>query len=292
MPTPETISLKVAVKVTDDLSLGAGINYQRLDATLSQSVAYSGIALGAAGQIAASTGNPALVPGMLALLGPTGLAREGVSTVQGDSWGWGWNVGASLEIGHAAHVAAIYRSAVQHDVEGDVEFADACHEATGGNPLLLGALLDALSSEGIAPKAKNAERVYEIGPEAVSRSVSLRLSRLPAEATSLAQAVAVLGDDVRLSDAATLAGIDRELAAHTAATLARNGLLRAERRLAFVHPVVRASVYAELNGEERERKHAAAAALLAEASAPTEQVAAHLLLTRPGSIEAATGLLP
>ena len=148
-----------------------------------------------------------------------------------------------------------------------------------------GALLDALSSEGIAPKAKNAERVYEIGPEAVSRSVSLRLSRLPVEATSLAQAVAVLGDDVRLTDAATLAGIDPELAAHTATTLARNGLLRVERHLAFVHPVVRASVYAELNGAERERKHAAAAALLAEANAPTEQIAAHLLLTRPGSVE-------
>ena len=118
------------------------------------------------------------------------------------------------------------------------------------------ALLDALSSEGIAPKAKNAERVYEIGPEAVSRSVSLRLSRLPVEATSLAQAVAVLGDDVRLTDAATLAGVDPELAAHTATTLARNGLLRVERHLAFVHPVVRASVYAELNGAERERKHA------------------------------------
>ena len=152
---------------------------------------------------------------------------------------------------HAA--ASLIREQLARDV--DVEFADACHEATGGNPLLLGALLDALSSEGIAPKAKNAERVYEIGPEAVSRSVSLRLSRLPAEATSLAQAVAVLGDDVRLSDAATLAGIDRELAAHTAATLARNGLLRVDRRLAFVHPVVRASVYAELNGAERERKH-------------------------------------
>ena len=182
---------------------------------------------------------------------------------------------------HAA--ASLIRETLARDV--DVEFADACHEATGGNPLLLRALLDALSSEGIAPKAKNAERVYEIGPEAVSRSVSLRLSRLPVEATSLAQAVAVLGDDVRLADAATLAGVDHELAAHTATTLARNGLLRVERHLAFVHPVVRASVYAELDGAERERKHAAAAALLAEAHAPTEQIAAHLLLTRPGTVE-------
>ena len=175
--------------------------------------------------------------------------------------------------------------------DADVEFADACHEATGGNPLLLRALLDALGNEGIAPKAANAERVYEIGPEAVSRSVHLRLTRLPDEATKLAQAVAVLGDDVRLTDAATLAGIDRELATHTASTLARNGLLRVERRVAFVHPVVRASVYAELTGSERESMHGRATALLADAGASTEQVAAHLLLTRPGAHEVAVSVL-
>ena len=182
---------------------------------------------------------------------------------------------------HAAQ--SLIRETLARDV--DVEFADACHEATGGNPLLLRALLDALASEGIAPKARNAERVYELGPAAVSRSVHLRLARLPAEATALAQAVAVLGDDVRLADAATLAAIERELAAHTAATLARNGLLRVERRLAFVHPVVRSAVYADLNGAEREHNHARAAELLAEAGAPNEQIAAHLLLTRPGAIE-------
>jgi class 3 adenylate cyclase/DNA-binding CsgD family transcriptional regulator len=185
--------------------------------------------------------------------------------------------------------ASLIRDTLARDV--DLEFADACHEATGGNPLLLRALLDALSGEGIAPKAKNAERVYEIGPEAVSRAVHLRLSRLPVEATALAQAVAVLGDDVRLTDAATLAGVDRDLAAHTAGTLARNGLLRVDRRLAFVHPVLRAAVYADLDGATRERQHAAAVDLLVDADAASEQVAAHLLLTRPGAIKCATPVL-
>ena len=181
------------------------------------------------------------------------------------------------------------RESLARDV--DVEFADACHEATGGNPLLLRALLDALGNEGIAPKAKNAERVYEIGPEAVSRAVHLRLARLPDEATKLAQAVAVLGDNVRLTDAATLCGIDRDLATHTISTLARNGLLRVERRVAFVHPVVRAAVYSDLTGSERETMHGRAAALLADSGADTEQVAAHLLLTRPGAHELAVTVL-
>lgn len=181
---------------------------------------------------------------------------------------------------HAA--TSMIRDSLERDV--DVEFADAVHEATGGNPLLLRALLDALSSEGIAPKAKNAPRVYEIGPEAVSRAVHLRLARLPTEATSLARAVAVLGDDVRLQDAANLADLDRELAAHTATTLTRNGILRQERALSFVHPVVRAAVYADLNPAERELAHARAAGVLAETGAPTEQIAAHLLLTPPGTL--------
>jgi class 3 adenylate cyclase/DNA-binding CsgD family transcriptional regulator len=178
-------------------------------------------------------------------------------------------------------VTSMIRDTLERDV--DVEFADACHEATGGNPLLLRALLDALASEGVPPKAANAGRVYEIGPEAVSRAVHLRLSRLPMEATKLARAVAVLGDDVRIADAAELAELDRDLAAHTAATLARNGILRMDRALSFVHPVVRAAVYAELNPAERERSHCRAAQLLADAGAATEQVAAHVLLTAPGA---------
>ncbi|HEY7515842.1 MAG TPA: outer membrane protein transport protein, partial [Vicinamibacteria bacterium] len=138
----------VAFKVTDALSLGAGLNYQGLDATLSQSVAYGGITLGAAAQAAAATGNPAVVPGVMALLGTAGLAREGVSPMQGNSWSWGWNVGASLEIGQAAHLAASYRSAVQHDVEGEVEFADALSLPTSGPLGPLGTILNGRFSGG------------------------------------------------------------------------------------------------------------------------------------------------
>jgi len=103
--------------------------------------------------------------------------------------------------------------------------------------------------------------------------------------------VAVLGDDVRLGDAASLADLDRDLAAHTAATLARNGILRVDRTVAFVHPVIRAAVYADLNVPDRERAHCRAASLLADAGATNEQVAAHVLLTRPGTNDEAVAVL-
>ena len=165
---------------------------------------------------------------------------------------------------HAA--ASLIRETLARDV--DVEFADACHEATGGNPLLLRALLDALD-EGIAQQERGARvrdrprgRLALRQPPAVAAARRGDLARRGG--------FAVLGDDV-LTDAATLAGVDPEARAprrrsrgtgccapsatsHSCASRAGLGLRRAERRRARA-------------------QHAAAAALLAEANAPTEQIA-------------------
>ena len=64
----------------------------------------------------------------------------------------------------------------------DPAFADACHRATGGNPLLLRQLVRALEAEGVPPDAAHAETVRQIGPRAVSRTLLLRLARLDAAA--------------------------------------------------------------------------------------------------------------
>jgi class 3 adenylate cyclase/DNA-binding CsgD family transcriptional regulator len=162
------------------------------------------------------------------------------------------------------------------DCEADDEFVNACWRATGGNPLFVWALLDTIRSEGLAPTAANAGRVEEIGPEPVTRAVSLRLSRLPSEATVLARAVAVLGDRAELRHAAELAGIDRELASHAATTLARADLLHFELPPTFTHPVVRAAVYDDMSAPERIAAHRRAAKILAEAGAEPEQIAVHL----------------
>ena len=77
-------------------------------------------------------------------------------------------------------------------------FCAACHHATGGNPLLLGELLKTMRAEGITPDAAHAHSIREIGPRAVSRTVLLRLSRLPPEAVAVARAIAVLGDGASL----------------------------------------------------------------------------------------------
>src|SRR5206468_4774408 len=125
-------------------------------------------------------------------------------------------------------------------------------------------------------------RVHEVGPEPVVRAVTLRLSRLPPEAAKLARAVAIL-DGAEPELAAALASLDRDVAASAAAQLARSDILRAERRLEFVHPVVRAAVNEQISPGELATEHRRAAALLAGAHAEPERAAAHLMLVPPDS---------
>jgi class 3 adenylate cyclase/DNA-binding CsgD family transcriptional regulator len=163
------------------------------------------------------------------------------------------------------------------------EFAAACHAATGGNPLFVRALVDALHGEGVEATAAFAERVREIGPEPVNRAVALRLSRLPDEARRFATAAAVLGDGAEMRDVAGLAGLDdSHLASLAATSLARADLLRVTTpTVEFVHPVVRSAVYESIEASARLLAHRRAAELLEAARAEPERVAAHVDLVPP-----------
>jgi DNA-binding CsgD family transcriptional regulator len=167
------------------------------------------------------------------------------------------------------------------DSEPAPEFVRAVHVACGGNPLLLHELLRAVLSEGIQPDASAAANVPELGPETLARTVLRRLRRLGPAAEALARAVAVLGDNCELSTAAALAVLDPEQAATAAAALARVEILGARGPLGFVHPVLRAAVYADLSDAERALAHERAAELLAERDTDATQVAVHLLYARP-----------
>jgi DNA-binding CsgD family transcriptional regulator len=159
----------------------------------------------------------------------------------------------------------------------DPRFAAACREATGGNPLLLRHLIAALEQDGVAPSSAGAAAVREIGTRAVSRTVLLRLSRLPEEAVAVARAVAVLGDSSGLPAVAALTGLDEAIVARAAGQLARADILRAETPLGYVHPLVRDVVYLDVPAGERDLQHGRAADVLAAARAPAEEVAAQLL---------------
>ena len=174
-----------------------------------------------------------------------------------------------------AGVAGLIRARL--GAEPDPAFTAACLTATGGNPLLIGQLLSSLAADGVRPDATQQDAVRDVGPRAVSRTVLLRLRRLPAEATTVAEAVAVLGEETQLPLVAALAGLDERAVADATAELVRADIVRPDPPLGFVHPLVRDAIYHDLAPAERELRHARAAELLREAGAPAEEVASQLL---------------
>lgn len=156
----------------------------------------------------------------------------------------------------------------------------AAHEATAGNPLLLRELAGALA--GSANTVDFVTAVQRLAPEVVSRRVRLELAKLGTDATALARAVAVIGDDAVCSSCIPAqAGLDDERADRVAEMLARAEVLRHDRPLRFVHPLVRQAVYDSLSPSQRGAAHRRAAGLLAEMGAPLDRVAAQLVLAPP-----------
>ena len=160
------------------------------------------------------------------------------------------------------------------------EFVMACHQASGGNPFLLGELLAALAAEGACGTAADAARVAGFAPESIVRWVLARLVAQGEDAKQLASAFAVL-DAGALSDAALLAGLEPRVAAGAADALIAAHILSAERPYEFVHPLVQAAVYEALAPAARADAHSRAARLMAERGAPSARVAAHVLVAEP-----------
>lgn len=170
-------------------------------------------------------------------------------------------------------------------------FADACHDASGGNPLLLTELLKALAAEQVEPTAAEVDRVREIGPQAVARAMRMRLAALSPEATRLAESAAVLGDGSLLADAGALAGLDPAGTMEQAAGMERIGILRPGDRVEFVHPLLRAAIYDSLGLVGQRLAHTRAARLLTERARPAEQIAAQILVSPPNDDPAAVEVL-
>ncbi|MCU1451301.1 MAG: transcriptional regulator, LuxR family [Acidimicrobiales bacterium] len=165
-------------------------------------------------------------------------------------------------------------------VEPEPQFAAACWEATGGTPFLVGALVEALREEHMAPDTSSTAKVQNIATATLDRWAMLRLERLGPEAARLARAVATL-EWAELPQAARLAGLAPLDGARAAQLLVRAGVLEEGPPLGFAHPLLRAAVYREMAVAERAEAHRRAARLLAESHASPARVAEHLLATAP-----------
>ena len=168
-----------------------------------------------------------------------------------------------------------------HGLEPDEAFCAALETATGGNPLFVGAVLDAVAREGTRPTAEHVPRLLEVGAQGVARFVAVRLARLQPQELALLRAASVLGDGTELRHAAALAGIEADALGPATTALVRLDLLRCEDPLEFFHPVVRRAVYETLDVVERDAAHRRAAELLLDAGVLPESAAGHLLRVAP-----------
>lgn len=158
-------------------------------------------------------------------------------------------------------------------------FRAACHQATGGNPLLVQALVTALAEAGVAPDEGGIAAVIERASAIVTTSVLSRLRHVSPVAVAVARAVAVLQGGAQLRHVAALAGLDPATAVDAAESLVAVQLLAPGRPLAFVHPLTEEAIAERMSPAERHHGHRTAARLLAVEGAAPELVAAHLMHT-------------
>ncbi|HST39331.1 MAG TPA: AAA family ATPase, partial [Conexibacter sp.] len=177
-----------------------------------------------------------------------------------------------------AATASLVRAALPAAEE---EFCAACWKVTRGNPFFTHELIAELKINGLPPLDVNAAAVEQLGPTTIQRATSGRLERLAPGATPLARAVAVLGDEAPLAQAAALARISPAQARAAADELAAADVLRPAAQLGFVHPIVCQAVYLGIPAAERAQLHHEAAELLHRGEGGLERAAPHLLHTLP-----------
>ncbi len=141
----ETINLNPAIsyQANDQVTLGAGLNYQHISGELTSAVNYAAaVYSGATGLLGAS----ASAAGTAATAAITGGQGEGLSTVKGTDSSWGYNLGVLLNVSPETRVGLAYRSAIKYTLTGTVSFSDNRPSAAtlaglgAGGPLLAGGI--------------------------------------------------------------------------------------------------------------------------------------------------------
>jgi len=173
-------------------------------------------------------------------------------------------------------VARIARETLSTDADDDM--CAAIHRATGGNPFYVLELLRALERSGQRHGASAIEEALDRGGiEGVALQLGARLRALNPSSLSLAQAIAVMGDDCELRHAATIARMDIGEAARHATELVRIDVLSQDRPPRFIHPIVRHAVTQTLSSADQDAAHRVAARVLHAEHAIPGRVAAHIV---------------
>ncbi|WP_242112092.1 OmpP1/FadL family transporter [Luteimonas aquatica] len=108
------LTLSAAIELSDRFSVGAGLIYERADATLSNAVDF-GSAICRVNVALCVTPSPAAAP-----FGPQ--KNDGFAKVEGDDYGIGWVLGFQWRPTDQFWVGYSHRSEIKHELEGTVKF--------------------------------------------------------------------------------------------------------------------------------------------------------------------------
>lgn len=99
----------IAYKINDVYSIGLGLDVQRASVKLTNDIDYGAVCFGSV--------DPVTCAGM----GLVPQSHDGFVSVDGSSTDYGWNIGVLANYG-ATRVGFTYRSAIDHDIDGNARF--------------------------------------------------------------------------------------------------------------------------------------------------------------------------
>ncbi len=161
--------------------------------------------------------------------------------------------------------------------------AEATRELTGGNPRLVAELAAELGAHAAETGAAPTVLHEGIAPAPLARRLDSEISALGADAVRLARALATLGHEGGLHEAAQLAGIDERSARIAANSLSLRGLLQSEPPTSLRYPILANAVRATTPPAELSRLSRRAGRLRAESGATATRVAELLLGAGPAA---------
>jgi long-chain fatty acid transport protein len=136
----QTINVNPALSwaVTPQFAVGVGVDYQWINATLTQNANYSAAMADGAGKAAAAGLIPAsFVPQIVAAT--PGL--DSLVTIKGDDGAWGWNIGAAWDVTPQFRLGAAYRSEIKYKVNAHSDFNNPTPAPPPGtSPAVVGAI--------------------------------------------------------------------------------------------------------------------------------------------------------
>ncbi|WP_405983948.1 ATP-binding protein [Streptomyces sp. NBC_00872] len=163
----------------------------------------------------------------------------------------------------------------------DDPFCREVWAVTGGNAYETVELLAKVRDCGLEPVEESAGELRALGASARGRGLIARLEELGTATTKFAWAAAILGTDISLDLAVSLAGMSHEEAAECAERLRAARILVGVDPLEFVHPLIAGAVYRAIPAAVRTAMHGLAAWAVSRSGRGAAAAAPHLLEVHP-----------